>query len=172
MSLRVSEFSIVGAVCSFVVFWAGPIESAPGRICGGEHTLFQCSVRGGEVALCSNYIDGELSGVQFRFVREGGEGFMFPDSGFSFDSFKSNHFFRYQVDYKLVKFSVGSHIYSLYSNYDGGDGGGGQKNAGVLISDSSGKAVDEMPCLQIVADNLGEAILRMKCDMDDALGCK
>jgi len=173
MSLRVSEFIVVGAACSFVVFWAGPIYAAPERTCGGERTLFQCSVRGGgEVALCSRYIGGELSGVQYRFAREGGKGFIFPDSGFSFDDFKANHFLRYQVDYKLIKFSVGSYIYSLYSNYDGEGGEGGQKNAGVLISDPSGKTVDEMPCVQIVSDNLGEVIHRVKCDIDDALGCK
>lgn len=52
---------------------------------------------------------------------------VFPEADFAFDAFKSNHFVRYQIDYKVVKFCIDYYMYGLYRKYDGEGVGRGRK---------------------------------------------
>lgn len=159
-------------VCFFAVFWAGQIWAVPEKICDDRVTLFQCQVAGGKyLALCPSYIDGALAGVQYRFGREKNVELVFPDAGFAFDAFKSNHFVRYHVDYKVIKFHIGSYVYGLYSNYDGEGVGKGARSAGIVVSDASKGSAVQVSCEKIYVDDLEKVIPHLECDVDDALGC-
>lgn len=173
MRLKVFDLFVKCVAYFFVMVWAGSILAAQEKICGNTRALFQCQVHGGKnLALCSNYVDGELAGIQYRFGREKKKELVFPASIFDFKEFKSNHFIRYQVDYKRVKFFVGPYLYSIYSDYEGEDAGAAAKSAGVIISNSSEGPDVQLPCVQIYVDKLNEIIPHVECDVDDALGCK
>ncbi len=172
MRLRVSGFLVKNVIFVFAIFWAGPIWAMPERICDGEGALFQCQVGGGkDLALCPSYINGALAGVQYRFGREKNIELVFPATGFVFNAFKSNHFVRYQVDYKVIKFHIGSYVYGLYSNYDGEGVGRGTRSAGVVVSDTSKDSAVQMSCEKVYVDDLEKVIPYLECDVDDALGC-
>ncbi|NWE04229.1 MULTISPECIES: hypothetical protein [Pseudomonas] len=131
----------------FAVFWIDPIWAEPGKICDDEVALFQCQVAGGkDLTVCPSYIDGALAGVQYRFGREKNIELVFPDAGFAFDAFKSNHFVRYQVDYKVIKFHIGSYVYGLYSNYDGEGVEKGARSAGIVVSDAYKGSAVQVSC--------------------------
>ncbi|NMX66889.1 hypothetical protein HBO15_05955 [Pseudomonas sp. WS 5111] len=170
--LSASGFLVENVVFFFAMLWAGPIWAMPEKICDGGVALFQCQVDGGRyLALCPNYVDGALAGVQYRFGREKNIELVFPEAGFVFDAFKSNHFVRYQVDYKVIKFQIGSYVYGLYSNYDGEGVGSGARSAGVVVSDTSKGSAVQVSCEKIYVDDLEKVIPHLECDVDDALGC-
>ncbi|WP_137200531.1 MULTISPECIES: hypothetical protein [Pseudomonas] len=172
MRLKVCNLFVKVLVCFYAVLWTGPIWAMPEKICDEGVALFQCKVGGGrDLALCPSYIDGALAGVQYRFGREKNIELVFPEAGFAFDAFKSNHFVRYQVDYKVIKFYIGSYVYGLYSNYDGEDVGGVARSAGVVVSDTSKGSAVQVSCEKIYVDDLEEVIPHLECDVDDALGC-
>lgn len=167
-----SGFLVKNVACVFTMFWAAPIWAVPEKICDGGVALFQCQVGGGrDLALCPGYVDGALAGVQYRFGREKNIELVFPEAGFVFDAFKSNHFVRYQVDYKVIKFHIGSYVYGLYSNYDGEGVGSGARSAGVVVSDASKDSAMQVSCEKIYVDDLEKVIPHLECDVDDALGC-
>lgn len=161
--------SVVGFLFYFfVVPWAGAAPAGWVDVCIGGGASFQCQIEGGGVvALCSQYAGGQLIGVQYRFSDGKGGGVIYPVSGYTLEGFKYNHFIRYQTEYKLIKFSMGGGVYSLYSNYDGQAGEG----AGVVVSDLAGKQVSELQCGRVDVNNLEDVIYELKCDAGDALGC-
>ncbi|NMY01560.1 hypothetical protein HBO12_01245 [Pseudomonas sp. WS 5059] len=172
MRLKAYDLFVKALFCFYSMLWTGPVWAMPEKICDGGAALFQCQVGGGrDLALCPNYIDGALSGVQYRFGREKNIELAFPEEGFVFDAFKSNHFVRYQADYKLIKFNIGSYVYGLYSNYDGEGVGGGARSAGVVVFDTSKNSAAQVSCGKIYVDDLEKVISHLECDVDDALGC-
>ncbi|WP_288855685.1 hypothetical protein [uncultured Pseudomonas sp.] len=172
MRLNRSDFFIRQTICALSFFLMGSTFASQIEVCKSAPALFYCKVSGGkDLAICPSYIDGELAGIQYRFGQEGKKGLVFPGSGFGFKEFKSNHFFRYQVDYKLLKFSVGSYVYSLYSNYDGEDVEGAVRSAGVVVSSLSGSPDVRIPCVKIYVDKLEEVMSHVECDVSDAMGC-
>ncbi|MBD8192073.1 hypothetical protein IFR35_06755 [Pseudomonas fluorescens] len=172
MHSNLSDFGVKGATFFSAMLWAGLILAAQENICDNEKALFQCQVRGGKnLALCPEYVDGEMTGIQYRFGREVHKELVFPNSSFDFKSFKSNHFTRYQIDYKRIKFSIGTYVYSLYSDYDGETPEGAARRAGVVVSNSSETTDIQIPCTTIYIDNFGDVFPHLKCDIVDALGC-
>jgi hypothetical protein len=142
------------------------------KMCGSEEPVFQCEMKSGKnLALCPRYVEGKLSGVQYKFGHADKNDLTFPSTGFDFDSFKSNHYVRYQVDYKRIKFSIGIYTYTIYSDYDGGDGSLESNTSGVTISKSNGAADVQVPCTKVYSNKLQVLISKVKCDSDDALGC-
>lgn len=173
MRLNVSEFFVRCLACIFAVFWVSSIWASQEKVCGNERALFHCAVSGDkDMAMCPRYVGGELAGVQYQFGRKGKKELVYPESGFDFKAFRSNHFVRYQVDYKSIKFAIGSYTYSLYSNYDGESVDGVAKSAGVVISNSSGVQDVQVPCEKIYVDELEQVIPRVECDANDAMGCR
>jgi hypothetical protein len=172
MQSRVTDFFVKSTALFLAIFWSGQVLAVQEKICDNERAIFQCEVRGGKnLALCPNYVDGELTGIQYRFGREENKELVFPLSGFDFKKFRSNHFVRYQVDYKRVKFLNGSYLYSIYSNYDGANIGEVSRDAGIIISNSSETPEIQISCAHIYIDNLKELIPYIACDANDALGC-
>lgn len=151
------------------VSWAVAASAGRVDICMDGSASFQCQVKGGGVvALCSKYAGGQLIGVQYRFTDGKGGGMTYPVSGFALEGFRYNYFIRYQTEYKLIKFSVGEGVYSLYSNYDGQTDDG----AGVVVSDSAGEKISELQCEKVDVDDFEGVTLGLICDAGDALGCR
>lgn len=147
------------------------VQAAQEKICSGQ-PVFQCEVKGGKnIALCGNYNKTELVGVQYVFGRSSKKELIFPGGGANLGGFKSNHYFRYQVDYKAVKFSVGSYSYELYSNYNGEDKESQGKTAGINVAKQGSAKSTEIQCTQVYVDDLKNVVGKLKCDDEDALGC-
>jgi hypothetical protein len=173
MHSNLFEFTFKGATFFFAMLWAGLALAAQENICDNEKALFQCQVRGGKnLALCPSYVGGQLTGIQYRFGREVNKELVFPNSNFDFKSFKSNHFVRYQTDYKKINFSIGTYIYSLYSDYDGENPEGAVRSGGVVVSNSSEIPDIQISCTTIYIDNLEDIFPHVECDVVDALGCQ
>lgn len=150
MRLNLFDFLVKSATCFFAALCTGLALADQEQICDGQRTLFQCQVSGGKnVALCSDYVDGELSGIQYRFGRKTKKELVFPAIGFDFISFKYNHFIRYQTDYKRIKFSIGTYTYSLYNDYDDEKHKDRMRSAGILISSAPEVSDIELPCIYI-----------------------
>lgn len=172
MSSRKSSLSINGIAFVFISLWIGSTFASQKKLCDKAHALFQCEVYSGKnFALCPIYADEKLTGIQYRFGQEENTELVYPNSGFDFKSFKSNYFSRYQVEYKRIKFSVGTYTYSLYSDYDGEATEGAERSAGVTVSNSSGAPDIQIPCTTIYTDNLKRIFPHVECDITDALGC-
>ena len=156
----------------FLVLWSFCSWGAQEEMCESEVAIFQCEMRGGKnLALCPEYVDGDLSGIQYRFGKKNNKEMIFPSNGFGFEGFTFNHYFRYQVSYAKLSFAVESYKYEIYSNYDGEAFGGGKKSAGVVVSKKLEMKEVQMSCRKIYIDNLKEVAPYVICDKDDALGC-
>lgn len=172
MYARGHNLAVVNFLYLSLLSWAVPSMASQENICAGKKPIFYCEVASGaNVALCPKYTGNELIGIQYGFVRGGKEELMYPYDDFDLDSFQANHFSRYQVDYKAVRFSIGRYRYSVYSNYDAEDVDGASVSAGVAVFNSEKKMEVQMPCARIYVNRLEEVIPLLQCDNDDAMGC-
>lgn len=155
-----------------LILYATSAWASKEDMCGTEKVIFQCEVRNGKnLALCSKYTNGVLSGIQYRFERESRKEMIFPADGFGFRGFRFNYYFRYQVSYRDLAFSVGSYKYRVYSNFDGEEKGLVNNSAGVVVSGLADSNSVKVPCEIVYIDKLGEVAPYVACDKDGALGC-
>lgn len=141
-------------------------------MCGTEKVVFQCEVREGKnLAVCSKYANDVLSGIQYRFGRASRKEMIFPADGFGFKGFTFNYYFRYQVSYRELAFSVGSYKYGVYSHFDGEEKGVVKTSAGVVVSDATDSKLVQVPCEVVYIDNLREVAPYVACDKNGAFGC-
>lgn len=141
-------------------------------MCGNEKVVFQCEVREWKnLAVCSKYANDVLSGIQYRFGRASRKEIIFPADGFGFKGFTFNYYFRYQVSYRELAFSVGSYKYGVYSHFDGEEKGVVKTSAGVVVSDATDSKLVQVPCEVVYIDNLREVAPYVACDKDGAFGC-
>lgn len=161
------------SACMFLLLWSFCSWGAQEKMCESAVAIFQCEMRGGKnLALCPEYVDGDLSGIQYRFGKKNNKEMIFPSNGFGFEGFTFNHYFRYQVSYAKLSFSVGNYKYEIYSNYDGEAFGEGRENAGVVVSKTPEMKDVQMSCIKIHIDNLKKVAPYVTCDKGDALGCE
>lgn len=65
-------------------------------------------------------MEGSGAYLQYRFGRPGKIELEYPEKHEnSLEKFRFSHYFRYQVDYTEVKFTIGSYEYAVFDNANG-----------------------------------------------------
>lgn len=140
-----------------------------------EQAVFQCEVKSGKnLALCAaRNTDGGITGLQYRFGREGKVELAYPTAmASSLDKFTINHYVRYRTDYVRVAFASGPFNYSIARNADEDDEGTPRVGAGVTVTKKAGDGKEaSLACTRMIKDELPTLFNKLRCDTTDALGC-
>jgi hypothetical protein len=119
------------------------VQLQPGSLCErGEKIVFSCTVGKSPktVSLCSSRVLTKDTGyMKYRFGLPGKIELEYPkEQKLARDAFKYTHYFRYQVDYTSISFTLEGHEYMVWDDYNGEEK---YSAKGLTITPPSGKEV-------------------------------
>lgn len=124
-----------------------------------EKVVFSCALRrsGKIVSLCSSPKLSKTEGyLQYRFGRPGQIELEFPkDRAESHKVFKYSHYFRAQVDYTTISFTVDGYTYSVFDDYNGEEKPA-LEDVGLNVTSESSKKEVKYKCQGKPTANFGD----------------